>query len=165
MSEGILGSLPLFPKIWPAERLSGLFQLLTIPVLLICFNYNNVPGTRYIECNPVRNTLFQIRIPHLLSIQTIALHLIEINGLLFFTSSEKELNTPFRAKCVSGMKIVWLLMLPYYSLTVRGHNSVCLYRVLLLYNIIAVFASFLFTFTLKFSPFRLLLSPPSSQLF
>lgn len=45
----------------------------------------------------------------------IAWHLIEISGLLLFASSEK-LNPPFRAKWVSGMKIVWLLMLPYYSL-------------------------------------------------
>lgn len=47
-----------------------------------------------------------------------AWHLIEINGLLLFASSEK-LNTPFRAKRVSGTKIIWLLMLPYYSL-MRG---------------------------------------------
>lgn len=98
-SEVILGSLPLFPKTRPAEKLSDLLQLLILWFQFCSFNYKNMPGTRYMWCNLVNNTLFQICILHLFSIQIIALHLIEINGLLFFTSSERIKYSLQRKMC------------------------------------------------------------------
>lgn len=88
----------------------------------------------------------------------IAWHLIEISGSLLFASSEK-LNPPFRAKWVSGMKIVWLLMLPYYSLWGGAQLSL---SVLLLCNNNCRFCTF--TVHIHFEVSSLQASPLSALL-
>lgn len=69
------------------------------------------------QWNSVSNTVFHICILPLFSIQALL-----SNFLRSMARSSlpllRELNTPFKAKWVSGMKIVQLLMLPYYSVMV-----------------------------------------------
>lgn len=110
------------------------------------------------QCNSVRNTVFQIRILPLFCIQPLLGILLRSVARSWFASSEK-LNPPFRAKWVSGMKIVWLLMLPYYSLMGGAQLSL---SVLLLCNNNCRFCTF--TVHIHFEVSSLQASPLSALL-